>query len=677
MGSKTTLWRRAPGALCAALLAALLCASAAAENGKPFTVPELTSWAGGEGVLTPSGRVVVADKSLEAAARAFCADYALVAGRSMALSARDRPRAGDIVLTLAADARLADEGYRMTIGERVDIAAPTPRAAGWALQTLLQMCEGGKPLPRGEAEDVPQYRFRGFMLDVGRKFVPMDYLRKLTRVMAYYKMNTLQLHLNDNAFPQFFEGDWDKTPAAFRLESETFPGLAAADGHYTKAEFRDLVRYAAGMGVEIVPEIDSPGHSLAFTRHRPSLASGQYGADHLDIFKPEVYEFMDSLFAEYLGGDDPVFAGPHVHIGTDEFSNATQELVEKFRAYTDHYLGVVLSYGKRPFMWGALTWAKGETPIRQDGVTMFAWSPDRNDPRVMKEQGWNWISIPDRQTYIVPLADYYHDRLPIEPIYASWTPNVLWNTRFDDRDPQILGGMFALWNDIYGNGVTVPDLHDRIFPVLQTFATKCWTAHLTSFAFGEFDKGRRQLREAPGVNVAGRLPAGGVAKASVAPGEPLGLAVDEAGFGCYVSFRVDCRPEALGTVLAEGPTSTFYLRDPVGGRLGYAREGYLDSFAYTLPDEGVVEIGILTASDGATLFVDGRRVERLGEQRFYVVPPGGGFDKMPGAAMRPAVWRATASMRYQRSLHFPLRRAGRFKSVVSDLKVVCREAAGL
>lgn len=663
--------------MCAALLAVFSCVpSAAAINGKPFTIPELTAWEGGEGTLTPAGRVVFADKALASAARAFCADFALVAGRGMSPS-RGRPRGGDIVLTLADDEALADEGYRMTIGDRVDIVARTPKGANWALQTLLQMSEGGRPLPRGVATDVPQYGFRGFMLDVGRKFVPMDYLRKLARIMAYYKMNTLQLHLNDNGFRQFFENDWEKTPAAFRLECDTYPGLTAADGSYSKAEWRELVGYAAAMGVDIVPEIDSPGHSLAFTRYRPSLASERYGADHLDIFKPEVYEFMDALFAEYLSGEDPVFAGPYVHIGTDEFSNDTQELVEKFRAYTDHYLGVVESYGKKPFMWGALTWARGETPIRQDGVTMFAWSPDRNDPRVMKEQGWNWISIPDRQTYIVPLADYYHDRLPIEPIYSSWTPNVLWGTRFDDCDPQILGGMFALWNDIYGNGVTVPDLHDRIFPVLQAFATKCWTAHLTSLPFGEFDKGRVRLSEAPGVNVAGRLPAGGVELGIVAPGEPLGLPVDEAGFGCYVSFRVDCRPESLGTVLAEGPTSTFYLRDPVSGRLGYAREDYLDTFNYTLPDEGVVEVGILTASDGVTLYVDGRRVERLGEQRFYVVPPDGKVDKMPGAAIRPAVWRVSASMRYQRSLHFPLRRAGRFNGVVSHLKARSREEAGL
>ena len=65
------------------------------------------------------------------------------------------------------------------------------------------------------------------MIDCGRKFIPMAYLQDLVKIMAYYKMNTLQVHLNDNGFKQYFEHNWDKTYAAFRLESETYPGLTA------------------------------------------------------------------------------------------------------------------------------------------------------------------------------------------------------------------------------------------------------------------------------------------------------------------------------------------------------------------------------------------------------------------------------------------------------------------
>lgn len=84
-------------------------------------------------------------------------------------------------------------------------------------------------------------------------------------------------------------------------------------------------------GVTVLPEIDVPAHSLAFTRYKPEIASKEYGEDHLDLFNPETYLFLDSLFAEYLGGENPVFRGKEVHIGTDEYDNSDPNVVEKFR----------------------------------------------------------------------------------------------------------------------------------------------------------------------------------------------------------------------------------------------------------------------------------------------------------------------------------------------------------
>ena len=478
-----------------------------AANLKPFVVPELTQWQGGEGQMQPSGQIVVASPALRSMAQTFCHDYTLLTGRQMSLATGNKAKAGDIVLRLKKDKALGAEGYRMTIGTTCDITAATPKALYWGLQTVLQLSEQQPSLPCGSTVDKPQYAIRGFMLDVGRKFVPMPYIKKLARIMAYYKMNTLQLHLNDNGFKQYFDDDWMQTPSAFRLECDTYPGLAAKDGHYTKAEFRALVKEAAAQFVDIIPEIDAPGHVLAFTQYKPSLASEKYGMDHFDIFNPEVYTFMDNLFKEYLSGKDPVFAGKYVHIGTDEYSNATQALKEKFRAYTDRYLALIESYGKSPMVWGALSHADGTTPVRQKGVTMGLWSNDMADPVEMKRQGWKMISMTDWQTYIVPMADYYHDYLPLDNLYNTWTPRVFRNVTLEENDPCIVGGMFALWNDIYGNGITVADMHDRIFPVLQVIADKTWTAALTTLPFDQFEQKKGVLSEAPGVNEMGRTKA--------------------------------------------------------------------------------------------------------------------------------------------------------------------------
>ena len=69
---------------------------------------------------------------------------------------------------------------------------------------------------------------------------------------------------------------------------------------------------------------------------------------------------------EYLEGENPVFRGPRVHIGTDEYSNKKKDVVEKFRAFTDHYIRYVESFGKQACVWGALTHAKGDTPVKSE-----------------------------------------------------------------------------------------------------------------------------------------------------------------------------------------------------------------------------------------------------------------------------------------------------------------------
>lgn len=640
-----------------------------AANLKPFVVPELTQWQGGEGQMQPSGQIVVASPALRSMGKTFCHDYTLLTGRQMSLATGNKAKDGDIVLRLKKDKALGTEGYSMTIGTTCDITAATPKALYWGLQTVLQLSEQQPSLPCGSTVDKPQYAIRGFMLDVGRKFVPMPYIKKLARIMAYYKMNTLQLHLNDNGFKQYFDDDWMQTPSAFRLECDTYPGLAAKDGHYTKAEFRALVKEAAAQFVDIIPEIDAPGHVLAFTQYKPSLASEKYGMDHFDIFNPEVYTFMDNLFKEYLSGKDPVFAGKYVHIGTDEYSNATQELKEKFRAYTDRYLALIESYGKSPMVWGALSHADGTTPVRQKGVTMGLWSNDMADPVEMKRQGWKMISMTDWQTYIVPMADYYHDYLPLDNLYNTWTPRVFRNVTLEENDPCIVGGMFALWNDIYGNGITVADMHDRIFPVLQVIADKTWTATLTTLPFDQYEQKKGLLSEAPGVNEMGRTKAP-MSLNEVKAGHNLGLPVNEVGFGHRITFTVDCKAEAKGTVLFYGPQSTFFLADPVTGRLGYQREDYLDTFNYALPTEGEVELTIETTPAATTLYVNGVKRETLAEQRLYVIDKEKSrYDKMPNVKTLPHVWQPTTSMRYLRALFFPLQKAGAFKSNVKHLNV--------
>ncbi len=647
----------------------------AAVNDKPFVVPELKQWSGAEGMFAPSGKYIVkGGKQAQEVAQLFAADYHSLVGNSLTPKT-GKPSAGDIVLALKADKQLGAEGYRLNIGDVTTITASTVEGLIWGTRTVLQLAEqnrsAGFAMPKGSAVDVPEYGLRGFMMDCGRKFIPMSYLRSLVKMMSYYKMNTLQIHLNDNGFRQFFCDDWAKTQAAFRLECDTYPGLTAKDGHYTKTEFVELQKLAEQYGVNIIPEIDVPAHSLAFTHYKPEIGSKEYGMDHLDLFNPETYKFVDGLLKEYLEGKSPVFRGKVVHIGTDEYSNAKKEVVEKFRYFTDRYIKYVEQYGKQAAVWGALTHAKGDTKVKSQNVIMHCWYNGYAEPREMKRQGYKLVSVPDGLVYIVPAAGYYYDYLNCRNLYNTWTPAQIGEEKFDERDPAILGGMFAVWNDHAGNGITVKDIHHRLFPALQTLSTKCWTGAATSLPYDQFDRLRLRLSEAPAVNEAARWAKGKTLTIDhLRPGQTTGET--EVGYGYRVEFGIEGADEAKGTPLFTSDNATFYLADPVDGCLGFEREGYLSKFKYKVEPGKKVAISITGDNKKTCLYVDGKLREELGPLTIYAMQQKDrtSFQSTDPTAWQPVMYNPTAKMHYQRTLVFPLQKAGSFKSKITDVKVV-------
>lgn len=628
----------------------------AAVNPKPFVVPELKQWTGKDGNFTPGKdtRIVCTSQNPELLriARMFADDYQQMFGQTLSV-AQGKATSGNFVLSLSADKKLGEEGYAIKITDRVAISAPTPIGLYWSTRTLLQLAEQNqeRSLPQGTIRDYPDYPLRGFMIDCGRKFIPMAYLQDLVKIMAYYKMNTLQVHLNDNGFKQYFEHNWDKTYAAFRLESETYPGLTARDGSYSKKEFIDFQKQAASNFVEIIPEIDVPAHSLALTHYKPEIGSKEYGMDHLDLFKPETYEFVDALFKEYLEGDNPVFVGKRVHIGTDEYSNAKKDVVEKFRAFTDHYIRFVEGFGKQAVVWGALSHAKGDTPVKSENVVMNAWYNGYADPATMIKDGYQLISIPDGLVYIVPKAGYYYDYLNEPYLYKEWTPAHIGKAVFDERHPSILGGMFAIWNDHVGNGISVKDIHHRIFSPLQTLSVKMWTGAQTGIPYETFNEKRALLSEAPGVNQLARIgkkPELVYERSTVAPGSTSDY--PEIGYNYTVSFDITGAKESEGTELFRSPNAVFYLSDPIRGMMGFARDGYLNTFPYKVNPGEKATIQIEGNNCSTTLRVNGKVVDEMNTQKLYF---NAGKD----------------SMNYVRTLVFPLEKAGNFNSKVQNLKV--------
>jgi hexosaminidase len=188
----------------------------------------------------------------------------------------------------------SDEKYELSIANgNVILSARTDTAVLRGLATLALMADpAGNNLrfTEGQIRDQPRYAWRGVLIDVARHFISLATLRRQIDAMELVKLNVLHLHVSDN------EG--------FRVESHRFPRLASPD-HYSQAEVRDLIEYAADRGIRIVPEFDVPGHTRSWIAAFPDLApprskpiEGFMNNVTIDPTRPKVVGFVTRLFEE-------------------------------------------------------------------------------------------------------------------------------------------------------------------------------------------------------------------------------------------------------------------------------------------------------------------------------------------------------------------------------------------
>lgn len=275
----------------------------------PSTIPAVQDWRKGRGSfrLGPSSRVIVHRRDagpLNQVAQLFAADLAAVAKNVSRQSSSDRAaRKGDIVLQLGSvDRKLGSEGYVLEIGEQITVTARTAAGVLYGTQTLLQMLRQTKVLPAGTVKDWPGYEERGFLVDIGRMYFSLEWLKARVRDMAYLKLNTLFLHLTDD------EG--------WRVESKL--GVQSAQ-FLTKREVRELVAYATRFNVTVIPEIDMPAHLGALLTKYPQFRlvdpAGTVSPTKIDFTIPGAIDLLKSVLAEYV----PLFPGRHWHLGQDEY----------------------------------------------------------------------------------------------------------------------------------------------------------------------------------------------------------------------------------------------------------------------------------------------------------------------------------------------------------------------
>ena len=237
------------------------------------------------------------------------------------------------------------EGYQLDVTPGgIDLRAGSPDGLFYGMQTLRQLYAGGE-VPCVSIRDNPRFGYRGLHLDVSRHFFSKEEVMKLLDVMSFYKLNTLHMHLTD-------AGGWrieiDKYPkltseTAFRTESdwrkwwdgrdrkylpEGTPG--AYGGYYTKEDIREIVKHAASKHINIIPEIEFPGHSEEVLMAYPELScSGKpYQNGDFCIGNEKSFTFMEDVLAEVID----LFPSEYIHVGGDEAGKSAWKKCPKCQA---------------------------------------------------------------------------------------------------------------------------------------------------------------------------------------------------------------------------------------------------------------------------------------------------------------------------------------------------------
>ena len=237
------------------------------------------------------------------------------------------------------------EGYQLDVTSKgIDLRAGSPDGLFYGIQTLRQLYAGGE-VPCVSIRDNPRFGYRGLHLDVSRHFFSKEEVMKLLDVMSFYKLNTLHMHLTD-------AGGWrieiDKYPkltseTAFRTESdwrkwwdghdrkylpEGTPG--AYGGYYTKEDIREIVEHAASKHINIIPEIEFPGHSEEVLMAYPELScSGKpYLNGDFCIGNEQSFTFMEDVLAEVID----LFPSEYIHVGGDEAGKSAWKKCPKCQA---------------------------------------------------------------------------------------------------------------------------------------------------------------------------------------------------------------------------------------------------------------------------------------------------------------------------------------------------------
>ncbi|MBR1470542.1 MAG: family 20 glycosylhydrolase [Lachnospiraceae bacterium] len=599
-----------------------------AVNPRPAVIPQLQEWRGAKGMLVlKDGGGIYAEAPYQTIAGQLTEEMADLCGWQMQAGRQAAPGQGDILLKYCGEECLGEEGYRIELDEYVTISAYDARGMFWGTRTLLQMLKlyggdtlqaaGEVSLPRGAVRDYPTYPVRSFGIDVARNSVSLHMLREMVKTLSWYKLNEISVHLNDNALLVYTEkkDSWDSVYdaySAFRLESSIVgpegKALTAADLSYGKEEFAELVSEASAYGVSVVPEIDTPAHSLAITSAFPELGLHYQteAADMLDLSRPESTALVKDIWRDAL----PAFADcTAVHIGGDEYFGGAQDYID----YENTMLDFLAAEGKKLRMWGSLSWIRGSGFVQpRDGLELLIWNTDWADPQTMHREGFSLINAWHGELYLIPGGGY--DYLDREKLYRDFRPNLFYkedgsgSMELPEYSARVRGAQICMWNDLTDElsaGISEYDMFDRLYTALPMFAQKCWNG-AAERPYDDFKQDMACLGLAPGSDPYDE---------TIGPEEET-QALD--GPPYRISLTLTLQEEKTGEILLceeerGGNYYAVWLRDG-NGNIRIAGEEYTEDFEYSIPAGVQVTLTWQGEKDHLSLYADGEKIESIGSE---------------------------------------------------------------
>jgi hexosaminidase len=437
----------------------------------------------GSFVLQPSARIVVHSTAAEASRVAQLLAQSLRPATGYRLpvaSLRGAAPEGSISLSLTpSDRALGDEGYRLVVAPKgVTLTAARPAGLFYGGQTLRQLlpaaieADAEQPGPwriaLGTIHDRPRFAWRGMMLDVARHFQGVDEVERLIDLMALYKLNRLHLHLSDDQGWRISIRSW---PRLTTVGGRTAVG-GGKGGYFTQRDYSRIVAYARARFVDVVPEIDMPGHmNAALSAYAKLNCNGvapaprtdmEVGYSSLCIGKELTYKFVDDVVREIAR----LTPGPYFHVGGDEAHSTPPG---DYLAFMERVETIVRSHGKRMIGWEEVA----RTKLRRTSVAQH-W----HDPALARravEQGARVLMSPAPKVYLdmkytpaSPIGLTWAGMTSVRDAY-SWDPAT---QAPGVRERDILGVEAPLWTETVDSRA---DLDYLVFPRLIGQAEIAWS----------------------------------------------------------------------------------------------------------------------------------------------------------------------------------------------------------